>query len=263
MVDYSLFEPRVWREVCVDRTLAEFLSTALFQIVRRVHNDSSIDDGAYPSFEVDWRRSFATRLRDTLLTPSTAVCPGIHRVIPIGVSSSDAMQAMEGAIPKDLQDPYAITVQSSAVDDQCGSIAITQPLQYTVINVNCVIDPGILVDVCRELRTGHRAVVNEVHSMTKKHEEMNRKLSEIQDETKTQLSAMRNEMSALVVRLSKNDTDIGLVDDQQRDTVCSKSKCHNIVTARFLSGKRQKQCALCQSHMVNMNRKRKSAGTRR
>ena len=74
-------------------------------------------------------------------------------MIPIGVSSSDAMQAMEVAIPKDIKDPYAITVQSHAVDDQCGTIAITQPMQHTVVNVTCVINPGILIDACREVRT--------------------------------------------------------------------------------------------------------------
>jgi len=65
---------------------------------------------------------------------------------------------MQIAIPKNIQNPYAITVQSSAVDDQCGTIAITQPMSHTLINIDCLIDPGILVDVCRELRTGHRAV---------------------------------------------------------------------------------------------------------
>jgi hypothetical protein len=54
---------------------------------------------------------------------------------------------MNVAIPKDIQDPYAITVQTCAVDDRCGSIAITQPMQYTVVTVNCMINPGILVDV--------------------------------------------------------------------------------------------------------------------
>jgi hypothetical protein len=154
--------------------------------------------------------------------------------------------SMEVAIPKDIQDPYVVTVQSSAIDDRCGSIVITQPLQNTVVHVNCMINPGILVDVCRELRTGHRAVISEVHAMNRKHDEMNRKLGEIQDD-----------MAALVARLSKNDKDTRVTHDTL--DVCSKSKCHNLVTARFLSGKRQKQCAPCQSHILNMNRKRKSS----
>jgi hypothetical protein len=170
MVDYTLFQPRVWRNVNVEGTLEEFLSTAMFQIVRHVCNDPGVGD-AYPSFEKDWRNSMATRLKHTLSIPPEALCPSIHRVIPIGVLPEDAMQAMKVAIPKDIQNPYAITVQTNAVDDRCGSIAITQPMNYTVVYVNCMINTGLIVDVCRELRTGHRAVVSEVHSMRVEYEQ--------------------------------------------------------------------------------------------
>ena len=46
MLDYALFEPRLWREVCVDGTLAAFMSTAMYQIVRRIRADPRVDDGA-------------------------------------------------------------------------------------------------------------------------------------------------------------------------------------------------------------------------
>lgn len=251
MVDYTLFEPRIWREVSVDGTLDEFLSTAMYQVVRRVRDDPGVDD--YPSFELEWRSLLATRLKQSLTVPPDALCPNIHRVIPVGVSSEDAMQAMEVAIPKDIQDPYAVTVQTSAVDDRCGSIAITQPTRYTVVNVNCVINPRLLVDVCRELRVGHRAVVNELHTMSKKmsmerstdrsimdekHEDMNRKLSMIQ-----------NEMSTLVKRLTNQDTEndigryVGEIPKQ-----CARYGCPRVVTKRFRSGKLHRQCQNCRSH---------------
>lgn len=264
MVDYALFHPKVWREVVQTGTLSEFLSTAMYQVIRRVNvsNDSSLSRGAYPSFEVDWRRSLAVRLRKQLVTPPDALCPHIHRVIPIGVSSSDAMQAMTVAIPKDIQDPYAITVQSSAIDDQCGSIAITQPMNYTVINVNCLINPGILVDVCRELRTGYRAVVNEVHSMNKqlsnmkdRHDETTVQLSTMRVETSTQLSLIQDKMAALVTRLEEKDTDRCNTTHEDVPAKCTKDGCPNLVTKRFRSGKRRKQCVDCVTYVINAKRR--------
>jgi hypothetical protein len=229
MVDYMLFEPRVWMDVSLCGTLGDFLSTAQYQIVRRVCSDANVGEN-YPSFEREWRSSLATRLKGTLPTLPAALCPSIHRVIPIGVSSSDAMQAMKVAIPKDIQDPYAITVQSCAVDDQCGSIAITQPMQYTVVNVHCMINPGILIDVCRELRMGHKAVAQEVHLMGQ------------------QLSRMKQEMARMAARLPKPDNnDEGLAEPELE---CSKPGCIRTVTKRFRSGKRRKQCSECISYVA-------------
>jgi hypothetical protein len=246
MDDYALFEPRIWRHVCVDGTLEHFRSTALYQLALRVRIDPDVDEGAYPSFEVDWRRSLATQLQEILPTPPVALCPSIHRVIPIGVSSNDAMQAMQVAIPKDIQNPYAITVQSSALDDRCGSIAITQPMRYTIITINCMIDPGLIVDVCRELRTGHRAVVNEVHSMKRKHDETNTQLATMRLETGLQLSILQKEMATLVKKLTTREIN-GLVGSStdERPIKCSRKRCSRMTTKRFLDGKRQKQCEVC------------------
>jgi hypothetical protein len=84
MVDYALFHARVWKEVCVDGTLDAFLSTAQYQLALHVRSDTDIDDaGAYPSFELEWRRLLATRLKNILPTPPAALCPSIHRVIRI------------------------------------------------------------------------------------------------------------------------------------------------------------------------------------
>ena len=236
MTDYALFHPRVWRNVRVDGTLEEFLSSAHYQIVRRVCTDAGVGD-AYPAFEMDWRTTMATRLKHTLATPPEALCPSIHRVIPIGVLPQDAMQAMAVAIPTDLQNPYAITVQSSAVDDQCGSIAISQPMQHTIVHVHCSLDSGLLVDVCRELRAGHKAVVSEVHSMRMQHEQTS-------SELKKELATIRNDMKTLVGHLSNNNTaDGGPTGGGAK--ICSKHTCSRVVTKRFRSGKLHRQCNEC------------------
>jgi hypothetical protein len=247
MVDYALFHPNVWRNVCVDGTLHEFLSTAMYEIVRRVCIDPGVGDD-YPSFERSWRSEMATKLKTTLSIPPDALCPSIHRVIPVGVSPLDAMQAMEMAVPKSIQNPYVITVQTSAVDDMCGAIAISQPMQYTVVNVNCMINPGLLVDVCRELRAGHRSIVSEVQSMNQKlsnledkHAETNTQLSTMQDK----LSLFRDEMKTLVTQLaSRTHADEGR-DEGPTGPVCSKAGCHRVVKKRFKSGKAPRQCSTC------------------
>jgi hypothetical protein len=272
MSDYALFLPRVWQHVCIKGTLAEFLSTALYQIVRRVQTDAGVDKGHYPTFELAWRGSLATRLANVLPTPPTALCPSIHRVIPIGVSSMDAMKAMEVAIPKDIQDPYTITVKSSAVDDQCGSIAITQPTHHTIVNINCTLDPGILIDVCRELRLGHRAVIHEVNSMKRKHDETNTQLVETNKqlanmrveneqqltntrvENNQKLNTIQKEMATIVKKLMIGghiDQVIDIEEGDDEPVICSRKRCENIITKRFKSGKRQKQCVTCQSHGQN------------
>jgi hypothetical protein len=244
MVDYTLFEPRVWRSVTVDKTLNELLSTALYQVIRRVHTDHSLENGTFPSFEIDWRRGLASHLQRTLVTPPDALCPSIHRVIPIGVSSSDARQAMKVAIPKDLQDPYAITVQSSAIDDQCGSIAITQPMRYTIVNVNCIINPGILVDVCRELRTGHRAVIAEVHGMNKQMSAMNEKLTQMEHKHQKTCADLKSDWKSEIESLKELIVH-GKRSHDLEPKQCTKRFCANLVVERFSGGKLKKQCVEC------------------
>jgi len=132
---YNLFEYRRWRHVTVDGTLEQFVSSAMHQMVSRTRSDPGLVEGEYPSFEMVWRSVFATRLLGVLCRPPMALCPGIHRVIPIGVSSTEALEAVRGAIPREIQDPYAITVQSAAVDERGGSIAITHPMGHTVVPI--------------------------------------------------------------------------------------------------------------------------------
>jgi hypothetical protein len=267
MNDYALFEYRVWCNVRRDGTLADFVSTAMYQLARRVRTDPCIDD-TYPKFEVAWRRSLATQLHRSLPITPSALCPSIHRVIPIGVSSLDAMKAMQLAIPKNIENPYAITVNSSAVDDQCGTIAITQPMNYTVVHINCMLDPGLLVEVCRELRTGHREVVQEFQSMKKQHDETNKRLLEqlvtMRMESNQQLVTMRRETSLQLVNFRKEitnqftkltSTPENIVDEPH--SRCSKKWCPNLVTGRFGSGTLKKQCADCLSLVARTSAKRK------
>ena len=246
MVDYVLLHPQIWRHVCVNGTIEEFLSTAMYQIVRRVGTDPEIGED-YPSFERDWRSVMATKLKTALATPPDALCPGIHRVIPIGCSPLDAMKAVTVAVPQNIQNPYAITVRSSAVDDQCGTIAIAQPMQYTIVNIHCLVNPGLLVDVCRELRSGFKEVVREVHSLRNEQSETNIRLSKMttkHEETNNRLSIIQNEMTALVTRLTQTSDRVGPI-------ICAKNGCIRIVTKRFRSGKLHRQCSGCQetSHL--------------
>jgi len=164
---------------------------------------------------------------------------------------------MRGAIPHEIQDPYAITVQSAAVDERCGSIAITQPMGHTVVHITCTIDPGILVDVCRELRTGYRSVVVEVHSMKRDttqqlltmQQETNQTLSTMQQEANQKLSTMQqqfSQMATLVTKFMNNKTnDHENLHSDDEPVRCTKSRCDRIITKRFRSGKLQKQCSEC------------------
>jgi hypothetical protein len=240
MVDYDVFHPIIWRNVCVDGTLEEFLSTAMYQVVRRVRTDPGIGD-EYPSFEKGWRSVMAMRLNNTLSTRPDAMCPSIHRVIPIGVLPSDAMQAMEIAIPKNIQNPYAITVQSSAVNDQCGKIAISQPMQYTVVNIHCEINPGLLVDVCRELREGHQQIVSEVQSVRKEVMLARNEVCSVRSDMNTKLTHMQEQLSHMATLFTQNIS----TRNDNGTTQCAKNGCQRIVTKRFRSGKLHRQCTGC------------------
>jgi hypothetical protein len=256
MDDLTIFQQRVWRNVCVDGTLDAFLSTALYQVVRRVKTDPGVGDN-FPTFEMEWRNTMATRLKDTLMTPPDALCPSIHRVIPIGVLPQDAIESMRVAIPRNIQNPYAITVATSAVNDQCGSIAITQPTQYSVVHVHCLLDRGILAEVCRELRVGHKAVVSSMQSMQVQHKEasteMKGELALIRNEStelKGELLLLRNEVTSLVNHISKQNhvpVDSKMERTELQQIQCAKPACYRLVTKRFRSGKFHRQCSACLS----------------
>jgi hypothetical protein len=217
MVDYAVFEHRIWRNVNTTGTLAEFLSTLTFQVHRRstiMDVESTLD--TFPSFESAWRRSFAGDLQQQLTPTPDTTCRALHRVLPAGVSPRDAIKCIQTAIPHDLTDPYALTVASEAADDRCGSIYITQPTHHTVVNLQCTIDPGILSEVCRELRTGHRQIVQE-------------------------LNTMRDGIEVLKALIVGDKRPRDVLSSRQ----CSKRTCNKIVEDRFGNGELKRQCRTC------------------
>jgi hypothetical protein len=240
MVDYSLFWPINWQKVRVDGTPEEFISTAMYQIIRRVSTDDPAIAFEYPSFEVEWRSLLARRLHDILPKPPDSLCPTIHRVIPIGVSASDAMQAMTMAIPEDVKEPYTITTHSSAIDNQCGRIVIAQPMRYTVVNVNCMIDPKILVDVCRDLRIAHRDVVSKMHSVSmmlaKTQEQNHMQLSHMEEQHKEQALQMeqRYEDKLSVMEANILHAVMGNGDNSEKLPEVRPTKCGNNFVLRSL-----------------------------
>jgi hypothetical protein len=119
-------------------TLDTFLSTLMFQVHR--HNSVDLEQtlDSFPSFEASWRRSFSANLQSRLLPSPDVTCRGLHRVVPAGVSQEDALQCIQTALPPDLTDlPYTLTVASQVVDDQGGSIVISQKTQFVVVSIQC------------------------------------------------------------------------------------------------------------------------------
>lgn len=226
MTDYAVFEPRIWRHVTIGGSIKNFLSTFMYQVLRCTTIDLESTLDTFPSFESGWRRSFAMDLQKQLKPAPDATCRGLHRVLPAGVSHQDAIKCIQTAIPNDLTDSYALTVASSAVDDQCGSICITQPTHHVVVHLQCSIDPGILSEVCRELRVGHRQLTQEL--VRNKHEMIDG------------FSSLRSEiekLKELIVRDKQSSS--------TSNTVCSKRTCCNIVDETFGNGKVKRQCRKC------------------
>jgi hypothetical protein len=241
MQDYSLFEPSVWKCVKTDGTLDEFLSTSVYQVIRRNMdtNDRTLQDD-FPSFEVPWRRALATTLQQSLVPPPEMTSSCLHRVVPVGVSSEDALHSIQVAMPE-VQDPYSITVVTEAVDDTCGSIAITQPFQFTVVNITCTVDPKVIQKVCSELRTGHRAVVHELAASNK-----------IINELVTRTKSMQEDISRLVQQRdsARNEEAVETI-----PRLCQKSRCPNMISGTC------RQCEPCRMSANNSRKKRKTAGT--
>jgi hypothetical protein len=222
MSDYAVFQPNIWR--CVDSdpgsTIEAFLSTLMFQVHRRMslQLDTSLDN--YPSFETDWRRSLCDDLQKNLNPTPDSTCQGIHRVLPAGVSKRDAMRCIQTALPPGLTDPYALTVVSDAVDDRCGTIAITQRTHHVVVHLQCTVDPLIMSQVCGELRTGHRLIVQEMDSRFKS----------LQGE----IEILKDLIVGGIKRPPLNDL-----------RQCAKKSCSRAVRDRFSDGRWKKQCPAC------------------
>jgi hypothetical protein len=231
MIDYAVFQPRIWKFVTTtpEATIDEFFSSFLFQVHRRmsvVVDMTALDN--FPSFEASWRRSFSGDLYGALVPTPDATCTGLHRVVPAGVSRSDAVKCIQTALPSDLRNPYALTVASEAVDDRCGTIVITQRTQQLVVNIQCTMDPTILSRVCRELRTGHRLIAQEMI------------------ETKSVMTANMSELKCEIAQLKELIVSgVVATGSSGNSDRCSKRTCHNVVSDRFGNGQRKKQCTAC------------------
>jgi hypothetical protein len=238
MTDYAVFEHRIWSHVTKCSTIDDFLATLMFQVHRRTTIDLEKTLDKFPSFEASWRRSFSSDLQKRLRPMPDATCRGLHRVVPAGVSQDDAIKSIQTALPCDLTDPYALTVSSDAVDDQCGSIVVTQRSHHIVVNVQCIIDPAILSEVCRELRTGCREITQE---LSKNKAEMTDRFELLEKKFESEIAILK---------------ELVLAGGRQRESHnCQKRGCKNRVDAQFANGKRRKQCSSCIS-MANRSRKK-------
>ena len=157
------------------------------------------------------------------------------------VSQYDAIKCIQTALPTDLSDPYALTVASDAVDDQCGSIVVTQRTHHVVVNVQCTIDPGILSEVCRELRTGHRQITQELSKMQHRF-----------DLLQSDMAQLKELVVAGVAKPSHTP------EERRQSDNCRKRGCSNIVVGRFANGKKKKQCSSCIT-LANRYGKKRSA----
>lgn len=245
--DYTVFQPNIQRLLNRNGTLEEYFSSLQYQVVKRngVLADDRLDD--FPSFEVPWRRSLSAHLQTSLVPSPDVTSSAIHRVLPVGASQIEALRCFQSALPPDLKSPYVLTVESNASDDKCGSIAITQRTQHVVIHINCSVDPGILSEVCRELRLGYRSVVREL-SHTKS--EMDKKFVSLQED----ISLLKDLVKAgSGDRKRERDLDEDL---QLKNPICTRRTCMNPVTDRFASGAFKKQCATCIRHSNSAKKER-------
>lgn len=230
LMDYSVFEPQIRKLIPTNGTSDEYFNGLQYQISRRNVVDLSIDD--FPSFETEWRKSLSVDLEKKLLPNPENVSQSIHRVIPVGTSPYEVVEVFQSVLPNDIIDPYTLTVASDATDEVGGSIFITQPNKHVVVNINCNIDPGIMTQICRELRSSYRLIVRELHNSQRY---MNEEISE--------LKCMVNELKK-IVDMDNKQKRIRKYKDEER-VFCSKPTCKNLVNEKFSNGKFKKQCLKC------------------
>ena len=253
MTDYAVFEPRIWRHVTTSMTLDDFLASLTFQVHRRTSIDLEKTLDSFPSFEAPWRRSFASELQKKLRPMPDVTCRGLHRVLPAGVSHTDALECIQTALPADLSDPYALTVASDAVDDRCGAIAVTQRTHHVVVNVQCTIDPGIMTEVCRELRTGCRELKQE---LCKNKTEMGNRFNAMAD----RFTSIQSELAILKELVVAGEASRGAQAQRHGEAApqtCRKKGCVNRVDACFANGKKKKQCTSCITVANQSHKKRR------
>jgi hypothetical protein len=252
MADYSVFQPKIWQHVTICATIEDFISTLTFQVHRRSTVDLENTLDVFPSFEADWRRSFSAELDKQLKPKPDRTCRGIHRVLPAGVSRDEGIMCIQTAIPRDLNEAYTLTVASTAVDDQCGSIYITQRTQHTIIHLHCTVDPGILSQVCSELRKDNRQIVQELAKnaialkvVEQNSVEINAQLTSLKRDLKNEIESLKE----LIVYGKRS-----YEPEQQQ---CAKKFCTNVIVDRFSTGRLKKQCSECISLANQAHKKAK------
>jgi hypothetical protein len=247
MRDYTVFDSKLRHLLTSDGTIDEYMQSLHFQIVK---NNSTISDdgslGDFPSFEIGWRRSLSADLQRSLVPSPQVTSSEIHRVLPIGILPVDAIQCFQSALPMDLTTPYILTVESKASDDKCGSIGITQKTHHIIMNITANVDPGIMTEVCRELRVGYRSVVQELSHTNTQLSTIDAKFSAKLSALDTKFSALHNEIIVLkdLVKAGAGDRKRSRDETEQ---ICSKKNCMKLVTDRFSSGVLKKQCPSCLS----------------
>jgi hypothetical protein len=158
--------------------------------------------------------------------------------LPVGVSAIEALRCFQSALPPDLKSPYIMTVESQAIDDKCGTVAIVQETQHFVININCSVDPGVMSVVVKELRIGYRSVVKEL-LQTK---------SEIAAQLEQMNTKFASDMNVLKDLVAGDRKRPHTEDMRQMNPICRKKSCMKVVTARFDNGNYKKQCSSCNSY---------------
>jgi hypothetical protein len=252
--DYKVFQPKIKRLMSTEGTPEEYCSSLHYQVVKRNNDIANETLDEYPSFEVPWRQSLSEHLQRSLVPSPEMTSLAIHRVFPVGVSSIEALQCIQSALPANLKSPYVMTVESHAVNDKCGSIAIVQEAQHFVININCNVDPGVMSEVVNELRIGIRSVVKELwetklaigaklDEMNKRSEENMAKLDEMNKRHAADMAIIKDLVTAGGGDRKRTHDD----DTQLKNPICKKKTCMNPVTERFVSGAFKKQCSSCNS----------------
>ena len=248
--DYAILGPRIFPNLCTDGTADKLFDSLHFEVAKRngAASDGPMDD--FPAFETAWRRSLSVNLQKQLVPSPEVACSAIHSVLPMGVSQAEAIRCFQDALPPDLTPPYVLTVSSKASNDECGAVTITQQTRHIVVHIRCSVDPGIMTDVCRELRAGYRAVVQELSQ---------NKLQVLAHHTKMEekFSSLQNDINSLRGLLEAGNRKRPR-DEESEIRVCTKRTCMNTVSERFANGNLKRQCTSCiwTSNMAKKEQKR-------
>jgi hypothetical protein len=246
MQDYTIFRAPLWNSPKTPETLSAFCTRLHFNVLRYMPNDQSIDTSLginFPVFESDWRRNLPEVLQQELQTPPDWTVGTVHRVIPAGVSSTDAVNCIKHAIPVDMQKPYALMVATEANRDQCGSLQILQPTQTILVHIHVHVDTNLIQDVIQEVRRGQSHIVHELITIRQEFSSMKRHFDEMQAEVRRKVP-IGPVVPGQEVQREREEAPLEFV----HVPICSKPTCKNPVVDTFRSGRCMKQCRGCRGH---------------